>query len=258
MLEAKCTPNYAGVTLSGDLGDLKELNQAFHDIVGNEEKHPSLSSVHHRIMGLCYDLRHALLGDRGIKLVDNGMNTNKMKYHQAIAPQNNLYYSFNVIWLEILFVVMILNDYIFLDSNSIVDSGGIAIGNFCYAKLLAPEVMWNKSIVVIRNFQATVMEALKGILCPTIYSRLVKAIFKENLCFENYAIQYLDVLNARYLAMDREKRLKNLPSMVKHLSERSDEYYEIEDFIQQYSREHNITVKNIQLEGSVCPEEFDW
>lgn len=31
------------------------------------------------MLGVCYDIRHALMGDREILFVDNGMDTEKMK-----------------------------------------------------------------------------------------------------------------------------------------------------------------------------------
>ena len=43
-------------------------------------------SAMNRVMGVCYDLRHALMGDRDIEFVDNGMDYDKMKWFLKYVP----------------------------------------------------------------------------------------------------------------------------------------------------------------------------
>jgi hypothetical protein len=42
---------------------------------------------------------------------------------------------------------------------------------------------------------------------------------KDYTWLEGYAEQYVDLLNIRFLDMDKEKRLKSLPTIAKRLSE---------------------------------------
>ncbi|HAH95358.1 MAG TPA: hypothetical protein DHD79_10740 [Firmicutes bacterium] len=55
--------------------DLERLVEAFHNITIDEdsEKYQGLIRMSTRVLGVCYDVRHAYQGDREIELVDNGM-----------------------------------------------------------------------------------------------------------------------------------------------------------------------------------------
>nr|WP_179123923.1 hypothetical protein [Paraliobacillus ryukyuensis] len=43
MLQIKPTPNYAGVTITGDFEDFDQLYESLHMIVGTEDEHPTIS-----------------------------------------------------------------------------------------------------------------------------------------------------------------------------------------------------------------------
>lgn len=61
MISVQSTPNLTGVTISGDYDDLYSLVEAFHEITINEysEKHHKYIGISIRVLGLCYDIRHA-------------------------------------------------------------------------------------------------------------------------------------------------------------------------------------------------------
>ena len=58
MIEITSTPNYAGVTITGDFYDFNQLYETLHMVVGDEEKYPVYSSARLRVLGLCYDIRY--------------------------------------------------------------------------------------------------------------------------------------------------------------------------------------------------------
>lgn len=60
--------------------------------------------VKNRLLGICYDIRHAFMGDRDIVLEDNGMREDIMKWHEQITPTQNVYYSVEVLFPEAIFV----------------------------------------------------------------------------------------------------------------------------------------------------------
>ncbi len=72
MITITNTPNLTGVTISGDFNDLYNLVEAFHEITINEysEKHHRYIEISTRVLGLCYDIRHAYQGDREIELME--------------------------------------------------------------------------------------------------------------------------------------------------------------------------------------------
>ena len=94
MLAIKNTPNLTGVTISGDYYDFYNLVEAFHEITINEysEKRHQYIEISTRVLGLCYDIRHAYQGDREVELVDNNMTEDKMKWHSSITPKSNVYW----------------------------------------------------------------------------------------------------------------------------------------------------------------------
>lgn len=57
-----------GVAIYGDFMDFETLYEQLHEIVGDEEDFPAYYDARIRVLGVCYDLRHALMGDREIGL----------------------------------------------------------------------------------------------------------------------------------------------------------------------------------------------
>ena len=74
MLQITNTPHYAGVTVAGDYQNLDELYEALHLIVGEEDELPAYDSVRLRVLGVCYDIRHSLMGGRGAIVVPKGFD----------------------------------------------------------------------------------------------------------------------------------------------------------------------------------------
>ncbi|WP_407081839.1 DUF6904 family protein, partial [Psychrobacillus antarcticus] len=62
MISMQNTPNRLGVTTTGDFQDFEELYEALHTIVGEEMEYIHYDAVRIRVLGVCYDIRHALMG----------------------------------------------------------------------------------------------------------------------------------------------------------------------------------------------------
>jgi len=58
-----------------------------HDIVGEEGEHLYYGGARLRILGVCYDLRHALMGDRDYEFVENGMDEEKRLKNISISAK---------------------------------------------------------------------------------------------------------------------------------------------------------------------------
>jgi len=91
MIYVTNTPNNAGVAIYGDCLDFDALYKALHTVVGNEEEHIQYEAACIRVLGVCYDLRHALMGDREVEFINNGMNKDKMRNMGIIAHDKNVY-----------------------------------------------------------------------------------------------------------------------------------------------------------------------
>ncbi len=239
MIFVKNTPNYAGVTICGDHQDIEELYDALHDIVGDEDDYPSYAASRLRVLGVCYDLRHALMGDREIIFVDNGMDEDKMKRTSMITPGKNVYLSVEVLWPEMLFVQMALNDFIqFKHRNN-------------------KHYWWDKTIATVRKLQAAVADCIKQTVSEAAYRRTLNLMIRDYPWIDNYATQYLDFLNCRFLDMEREKRKKNITIMAKRLAEQGPEYQEVRREVIAAAKKHNCPVDNIKANLDF-PEEIDW
>jgi len=241
MLCAANTPNAAGLKLSGDFLDFQELYDALHELVGEEGDHPGLDGAQIRVLGLCYDIRHALMGDREAEFVENGMDEEIRKNLGILAPLQNIYLTMNTAWPEMLFIVAALSQFIRLRGRS--------------KQCKYPE--WDHTIQTVKKLQALVAKCLVEILSPNAYARLMKVLSQEYLYFELYTSQYLDLLNCRYFKMDREKRLKNLSLIGKNIVEKPQEYYEITEVVESAARQHNCTRDNIRLKEEY-PENIEW
>jgi len=239
MIYVKSTPNNAGVAIHGDYLDFDELYDALHLIVGAEEEYPSYEAARMRVLGVCYDIRHAIMGDREVEYVDNGMDEDKMKRLSMITHKKNVYLVINVLWPEMLFVTMALNKFVQLNRK----------------KCKHPQ--WDKTTAAVRKLQAAVAVGLQQTVSEASYKRMINMMTSDYIWFDGYATQYLDILNCRFLAMNREKRLKNIPTMAKRLAEQSQEYKEVKSEVVEAARMHNCSVYDIRPRLEY-PEDIDW
>lgn len=59
MIYVTNTSNNAGVAIYGDCLDFDALYEALHIVVGDEDEYVRYKAARIRILGVCYDLRHA-------------------------------------------------------------------------------------------------------------------------------------------------------------------------------------------------------
>lgn len=123
MLRVTNTKNLTGVTIRGDYNDLDQLVNALHEITvsdfGEDLNKHSQRYIHisFRVLGVCYDIRHALQGDRETFTEPNGLNDFKQPRDEngdlvQNLPEINVGYSCNVLYSEMILVMMALNDLV--------------------------------------------------------------------------------------------------------------------------------------------------
>jgi len=211
MISVKTTPNNAGVAILGDHSDFETLYDSLHELVGDDGEHTPYDAARMRILGVCYDLRHALQGDRELRFVPNGMDQDKMKWMGIITHDTNVYLEIQVLWPEMLFVMMALNDFCQLHARTLTKEK--------YNTMMHKQVIWNRSIAQVRLLQSEVLECLKGILEPKSISRILNLLVHDYPWLNGYFTQYLDVLNVEFLNMDKDKRVKHLTVVAKRLTD---------------------------------------
>lgn len=240
MIKLESTPNYAGVFVSGDSNDFDELYEALHFVVGEEGEFAGLDQVRLRVLGVCYDLRHAMMGDRGVRFVPNGMDRDKMRYLSIAGSESNIYLKFEVLWPELLFVSFSLNEFIDITVQS---------------KKLH---LWDPIIAAVRKFQAAVATCLAETL-PESKFKMCKRYFEPHRLhsFYNYTTQYIDELNLKFIEMDADKRFANISIMVKRVNEKNDRYYIVREDVEATAKHYGVSTDMIKIKGEY-PEEIDW
>ena len=240
MITVTSTPNHAGVSIRGDHHDLQQLYDALREVVGGEGQFPSQTVARLRVLGLCYDIRHALMGDREVEFVDNGMHADLKRHLGILAPDKNVYYAWRTYWPEILFITMALNEF--------------AEGHDRRAK----RKHWDPVVAAVRAFQAAVADCIRDTVPETAVVRMLNAMNGRFSTYERYCTQYIDMWNVKFLKMTPEKRLKQLSVIAKRFDEKDADYWSIQAVVKAAAREHGCPEDAVRLVGWDYPEEIDW
>ncbi len=251
MIFVEGTPNNAGVAIYGDYMDFNNLYNALHDVIGDEEKLMDYYATRIRVLAICYDLRHALMGHREYEFFDNGLDEDKKRYMEIIAPDKNLYLKINVLWPEILFVMIALNDFIQIYAEKQTRTKN---SSNLYAE---PKASWDFTIANVRMLQAAVANCLEQILSPRAFTRLLNLMNGKGVYTKRYATQYIDILNDRLFNMSSERRRANISIFAKRISEKGREYKELVDDLEAESIRYGCRVDELQLNIDF-PDEIDW
>ncbi|MBU9711187.1 DUF6904 family protein [Evansella tamaricis] len=251
MIVAKNTPNNTGIAVYGDYIDFENLYEALHDIVGEEGEFTGYDSARIRILGVCYDLRHALMGNREYEFMENGLDEDKKKRLNVLAPDKNMYLKIYVLWPEMLFVMIALNDFLEQYAKRMVKN------KYSLNLFSEPKVSWNKTVAQIKMLQAAVSECLKDTLSENAYARLLNVMNGNYVFTDRYLTQYIDHLNDKFMDMTNDKRLKNISTFAKRIAEKDKEYRALERDLQEEAKRRNCNVNDLRL-AIDYPEEIDW
>ncbi|NLV21031.1 MAG: hypothetical protein GXY49_03465 [Syntrophomonadaceae bacterium] len=249
MIFAEDTPNHTGVAIYGDHLDFQNLYEALHTVVGEEEEFYTHHMARLRVLGVCYDIRHAMMGDREIEFVDGGMDAEKRRRMMVLAPDKNVYLKIYVLWPEILFVVIVLNDFIRLYAKKKAKQK--------YDIMTDRHIIWDESISMVRVLQAALAKCIRETVSETSYNRMMGMMNSSYNWFNGYATQYLDILNCRFIDMKPEKKLKNIPIMAKRITECGEEYQIVKAHVAAAAKQYNTYEDNISA-AVEYPDDFDW
>lgn len=205
MLHAQHTPNMTGVLLTGDFDDFHALYDALHSILGDTEEYHDQDSAAIRVLGVCYDIRHTFMGDRGAGFKDHGLNEEQMQFLSLVGPKQNLYLSFETLWPEMLFVVFTLEEFI-----------------RAYVRRTKATI-WDGNIALVRNFQATIFKLVEQTVSKHQLASLKKQI-DSNFISPITFTQYIDYLNGEWVELGREEREKKFNIFAKRTCQFTSDY----------------------------------
>ncbi|KAB8139470.1 hypothetical protein F9U64_00095 [Gracilibacillus oryzae] len=249
MIHANSTTNHAGIKITGDFYDFEKLYESLHTIVGEEGEYYRFDGARLRVLGFCYDLRHAIMGHREVEFVENGMDEDKMKFLSIVGSDKNIYLSCTILWPEALFVMMALNDFVNLYASKQAKGSYRIYSDF--------RNIWDSSITTVRQFQAAVANCMEETIPIKSINRIFKLMNNDYTWTDDYVTQYLDELNVAFIEMDTEKRLKNISIMAKRIAEKGKGYQQLKEALEQAAREYNCPVSQLRT-ATEYPEFMDW
>ena len=196
MLTAKPTENLTGVTIEGEYDDFYNLVDAIHHMTGFEESYDDMYyGVKNRLLGICYDLRHAYQGNREICMIDNGMDEYKMKWHSMITPTQNVHFSVNVYFPEAVFVALSAPE-LFIFSRGEYGSRRKDEEEHVYAPKFA-EYLQDKAQIEL--LCSVILGALGEVIGDEELEKMLRhhsSLYRME--YNNYATMYVDKCNIEY------------------------------------------------------------
>ncbi|MET4561724.1 hypothetical protein ABIA69_002894 [Lysinibacillus parviboronicapiens] len=239
MLSIQSTEQLTGARISGDFWDLDQLINAIYKVTGDENRYYDYQGARQRILGICYNLRHAAQGDHQLEFVSNGLTKSVLTHHKIIFPNKNVYYVTEVLWPELIFTAIALNDFIRLHQE-LIDSSE-----------------WNIYIATIRKFQATVAECLEQELEDDEYLVFLRMLHTKSPLTFRYATQYVDILNLEYIDLNTEERKAHLAAFALRLMLEDDEYIALKSQLMEAAKTTKKALHEIQINANY-PEEILW
>lgn len=232
MLTAQHTNNMTGLLLSGDPDDFEKLYEALHNIVGTEEDSWDLYHVRIRVLGLCYDLRHARMGLRNAAFKPHGLDEEQMKFLSLVGTKQNLFISFETYWPETLYIAFVLNTFIE------------------EYKRRNKAHLWDENIAIVRTFQSAVLNLVKQTITTKQFASFKRwtdgdAIYSYRF-YKNMYKQYLDYLNLEWLKMDRDERVKKFNIFAKRVTQPTADYERFVGMMDAIAKEHGVSVDELE------------
>lgn len=230
MLALTNTEHLTGVRISGDYWDFKELKQSFEKLLLTfPPAKDGLNSVRSRIIDLCLQIQSTLDGNFNIETTPNGISKELLKEFKQPFPYDNIYYSTEILWPEILFI--------FIASNLLINTSSPNEN----AQTLQLHIM------VIRKFQSSIFKCMLMIVGNDERQNIQQYYLYPRLNLYDYSLQYIDMLNVYYLSLSRTERKIHLPRILEKISQEKIDYLDFKQHIDQLSMQSQDSEQNTLL-----------
>ncbi len=263
MIYARATENLTGICVEGEFQDFYELVESIYRMTGLEDNYEDpYWGVKNRLLGICYDIRHAFMGDREVKFVDNNVTSDLEKWHEMIMPKQNLHYSVNILFPEAVFVAVSVAE-MFPYCKKYYESSD---GDYPVAKVIGLHD-YVRDQAIINMFSSAVLKALGD----TIGTDGFKSFYKElenarnrysfESIFWEYVTPYVDKCNLEYLKTVFSKRKDKLRNIAKRFVKPPQGYSNLKmDFEYSAKLEHCsiYELEAPEFENYPEPEDIIW
>ena len=249
MLTIKTTENLTGVTICGNYSDLNTLYDALINVLGETGCYQNYEQCQIRVLGLCYDIRHAYQGDR---------NVGKDILGDEV-------FSFEYLWPEMLFILGALEDFIRLSDGSdcyLLQEGIDKLFFHPETKDMLIDRMPD-DIAYLQYFRNLIRNALKRTIDPKRFKKIMTAyddfsytLMRRN--FISYCPQWIDIQNVKYIKRAPDKRKSYLATIAEKILFHNADYDDMNQDLKNYEKELGAPYYEIELEGMQYPEEIEW
>jgi hypothetical protein len=239
MLSITHTENFTGALISGDFWDLDEFNHAIYMVIGDENKYYDWEGSRKRILSVLIEIKNASKANRHVSFVGNGLNKETMKLHEIVGSEKNIYFSVQILWPELIFTVIALNDFVHLYSNK-----------HNYAAL-------DVYVTSIRKFQSVVGEALQSVMSKEQHDQFMNLLSENKTNVQEYAIQFVDVLNLNHINSTKEQREKSLGMIALKLAIQDKDYHVFQNQVLKSANETKSDIHDLSITKDY-PKEIEW
>lgn len=260
MIVAKPTEHLTGITLEGEFQDFYELVDCIYRMTGLEESYDDIYwGVKNRLLGICYDIRHAYQGDRNVVLTENGVYKELMECHSMILPQNNVHFSVEILFPEAVFVALSIPE-LYLWSRTYYGS-----------RAKKQEDKWGfraqrysayvRDQALLDWLSATIMQALADVIGDDELEKLMKYHtrgYDDDVLFAQYVTQYIDKCNLEYLKTAPEKRKDKLRNIAKRFIQKPVTYEKMKMEFEYLAKEYNCSINELRDSRLEYPEQIEW
>lgn len=254
MITAKPTENLAGVTIEGTFDDLYEITESIYRITGLDDNYDDpYWGIKNRLLGVCYDIRHAYMGTREIRLVDNNIVESFPKSY----PRREVRYSVNIMFTEAVFVALSVSEmYLcsgkYYGKRSMKQKLGESYSPLRYADYV-------RDRAVLDTLAAVILGALaEAIGDDEVEKLLMIQGRKYGFFFLDYATMYLDKCNIEYLKAPVEKRKDKLKNIAKRFLQQPDSYRNMKRDLEYSAKLEGCSVHELYDPRLEYPEEINW
>ncbi|MGI6767140.1 MAG: DUF6904 family protein [Lentihominibacter sp.] len=257
MITIKPTKNLTGVTIAGDYNDFYELVDSIYRMTGIDEDYSDhYFGVKNRLLGICYDIRHAYMGDRDVFLEENGMSEETMKWHKIIAPTHNVYYSVNILFPEAIFIAASVPQmYIFSHSYYGMRSKGTSQD---YPLPPIPYSDYIRDKANLNVLCAGIWQALGQAIGDEELENVVRLMERTDESYMSYVTHYIDKCNIELIKTDVAKRKDKIRNIAKRIIKKPQGYRNMEYDFKYYAKEYGTTIYEIEDPALEYPEDIEW
>ena len=255
MIYVKATKHLTGVTIQGDLDDFNDLVSAIYRMTGTSEEVGDLyEGVKNRLLGLCYDIRHAYMGDREIVLKDNVLGSNINEEFGIHECNQNIYYSVNILYPEAIFLALAVPD-MFVYSKGYYGKRDQYNQEY---KMINSYSNYFKDKALLSLLSSSIYQSLEEVIGSDEFNKLYSLINKENPDYVDYVTLYIDQCNLDLIKTQIVQRKDKLIDITRNFIKKNKEYKNIEKRIKAYAHKHQISIDQIEDVNIEYPEVIEW